>query len=51
MKEQPATPAVSAQKRSRLVVRVFGVVGAVAEGPAAIAGLVLVVLILSALLL
>jgi hypothetical protein len=50
MSEQP-NPTVPAQKSSRLVVKVFGVIGAVAEGPAAIAGLVCVILILGVLVL
>ena len=50
MTTEPANT-VYPQKRSRLVVKLFGVIGAVAEGPAAIAGLVVVVLILGAFVL
>jgi hypothetical protein len=34
-------------KRNRLAVQIFGLLGAVADGPVAIAGLVLIVLILT----
>ena len=43
---EPQGPAC--RKRNRLVVRVFGLIGAVAEGPAAISALVLIVLLLTA---
>jgi hypothetical protein len=39
---------VACHRRNRLVVRVFGLIGAVAEGPAAIAALVLIVTVLAA---
>jgi len=51
MNTEPASPIYPTPKRSRLVVKLFGVIGAVAEGPAAIAGLVLVILILGTLVL
>jgi len=47
MNDQSDVPMV--QKSNRLVVRIFGVVGAVVDGPAAIAGLVVVILILGCL--
>jgi len=49
MIEPPANPtSFSCHKRNRLAVRVFGLISAVAEGPTAIAALVLIVLLLAA---